>query len=68
MVDQIMTATLKDIVYMLRTEKQKAKNKHAFSTPSKGFYDEAENSRAKRVAKKNTALSIRYLSRYRQPD
>lgn len=63
-----MAATLKDIVYMLRTEKHKAKNKHAFSTPSKGFYEEATTSRAKKVAKKNIALSIGYLAKYRQPD
>ncbi|MCO5159925.1 MAG: hypothetical protein M9939_02225 [Mesorhizobium sp.] len=63
-----MAATLKDIVRMLKTEKHKAKNKHAFTTPSKGFYDDPLAAYVTRPVKKNIVLSIQYLAKYRRPD
>ncbi|MBY3256698.1 hypothetical protein E0I74_29260 [Rhizobium laguerreae] len=62
-----MAATLKDIVFMLSTQKHKAKNKHAFSTPSKGFYDEAEASLVRKSNQKNIPLSIEVARKYRRP-
>lgn len=59
-----MAATIKDIIHMLGTQKHKAKHRHAFSSPSKGFFDEMDGGRPK-AKKKNTDLSRSILKKYR---